>query len=98
MFTDVDALGLAAQPGLADELRFLFITSALDLRPVDARPVDAVATETGDAWILARASEHAKCVRCWHYRPEVGSFPDDPELCARCVENVNGAGEMRRYF
>ena len=98
VFTDVDALGLAAQPGLADELRFLFITSALDLRPVDARPVDAVATETGDAWILARASEHAKCVRCWHYRPEVGSFPDDPELCARCVENVNGAGEMRRYF
>mgnify|MGYP006201487281 CR=1 FL=1 len=23
---------------------------------------------------------------------------DDPQLCGRCVENVNGAGETRRWF
>jgi isoleucyl-tRNA synthetase len=37
-------------------------------------------------------------VRCWHYRADVGSHADDPELCSRCVENVNGAGETRRWF
>jgi isoleucyl-tRNA synthetase len=98
VFTDLDALELSSQPGLAEELRFLFITSALELGGTDSRPADAAAADGGGAWILARPSEHAKCVRCWHYRPEVGSFPDDPELCGRCVENVNGAGETRRYF
>ena len=86
------------QPGLADEARFLFITSTLDLHVAAERPADAVEAEGGGAWILARPSEHAKCIRCWHYRPEVGSFADDPELCGRCVENVNGKGETRRYF
>ena len=57
---------------------------------------DAIAE--GGAFILARASEHSKCIRCWHYRPDVGQHADDPELCGRCVENVNGAGETRRYF
>jgi isoleucyl-tRNA synthetase len=37
-------------------------------------------------------------VRCWHYRADVGSSADDPELCARCAENVNGDGEARKYF
>jgi len=73
-----------------EELRFLFITSRLDLHPASARP--------GGESILAVPSAHTKCVRCWHYRPEVGSFADDPELCGRCVENVRGAGEKRSCF
>ena len=97
VWTDLSFLPLD-QPGLADEARFLFITSTLDLHVAAERPADAVEAEGGGAWILARPSEHAKCIRCWHYRPEVGSFADDPELCGRCVENVNGKGETRRYF
>jgi len=50
------------------------------------------------AKIEVRGSDSKKCVRCWHYRADVGSHPDDPELCGRCVENVHGAGEIRRYF
>jgi len=37
-------------------------------------------------------------VRCWHYRADVGSFADDPELCGRCVTNVTGKGEQRQWF
>ncbi|MBI5411535.1 MAG: isoleucine--tRNA ligase, partial [Nitrospirae bacterium] len=33
-------------------------------------------------------SEHAKCERCWNYRPAVGAFPEHPTLCDRCVEAV----------
>jgi isoleucyl-tRNA synthetase len=83
---------------VADELRFLFITSSLDLHPLDQKPAEAVKGEGADVWIHARASAAAKCVRCWHYRPEVGSHAEHPELCGRCVGNVEGPGEMRRWF
>jgi isoleucyl-tRNA synthetase len=29
-----------------------------------------------------------KCERCWNYRPAVGTFPEHPTLCDRCVEAV----------
>jgi isoleucyl-tRNA synthetase len=83
---------------VADELRFFFITSQLRLADVAEKPDEAVRIEGSTHWVLARPSEAAKCVRCWHYRADVGSHADDPELCARCVENVNGKGEDRRWF
>jgi len=98
VFADIDQAQLAALPGIAEELRFLFITSTLDLQPSALKSVGAVKSEGSEAWVFAKASSHGKCIRCWHYREDVGTYPDDPELCGRCVENVNGAGEVRRYF
>jgi len=97
-YADLNIEALEAHPGIADELRFLFITSSFSLKPLASRPAEAIKAEGSDAWIFAKPSGHAKCVRCWHYRADVGSFADDPELCARCVENVNGDGEARKYF
>ena len=48
-------------------------------------------------YIHAQPSEHEKCVRCWHHREDVGSTCEHPELCGRCVDNVDGDGEQRRY-
>jgi isoleucyl-tRNA synthetase len=76
---------------MADELRFFFITSRFDMKPVPVEPREG-------SWIHAVSTTHGKCVRCWHYRADVGSHADDPGLCGRCVENVNGAGEARRWF
>jgi len=84
--------------GAAEELRFLFITSQLRLQPAAAHPGEAVRADNAEAWIVASPSAHTKCVRCWHYRPEVGSNAGDPELCGRCIENVRGAGEQRSFF
>ena len=98
VFADLGDSRLASEPGISDELRFLFITSTLDLQPLASKPADAVKAESADAWIIAAPSTNPKCVRCWHYRSDVGSFPEDPELCGRCVENVNGSGEVRNYF
>lgn len=84
---------LAPFAPVAEELRFFFITSRLDLKPVSSP-----AGEGTGPWVHAVSTSHAKCVRCWHYRADVGSHADDPELCGRCVENVNGAGETRRWF
>jgi len=92
---------LATQDTLAqveDELRFLFIVSRLSLKPLTDKPMHAVKAETADAWIVARATSDAKCIRCWHYRADVGTHAEHPEICARCVSNVEGPGEDRRWF
>jgi isoleucyl-tRNA synthetase len=94
----VDDATLARFGKVADELRFLFITSTLDLHPLSAKPAEAVRGEGGEVWVHARASAHGKCIRCWHYRADVGSNPEHLEICGRCVENVEGAGEVRRWF
>ncbi|MFY2764269.1 isoleucine--tRNA ligase [Arenimonas sp. MALMAid1274] len=91
LYADESTLSLLAP--VADELRFFFITSRFDLKPVAASPEGGAGP-----WIHAVSTTHAKCVRCWHYRADVGSHADDPELCGRCVANVSGAGETRRWF
>ena len=86
--------------GFGEELRFAFITSGARALRADQRPAAAVAAAEGEAntaWIVARASDATKCVRCWHKRADVGSHAAHPELCGRCVTNIEGAGESRRY-
>ena len=75
---------------LADELRFLFISG--DVRVVP----DAEAK--GVVGVFAQATTKAKCVRCWHRRGDVGADPRHPELCMRCVSNIEGPGETREWF
>ncbi len=99
---------LYAEPGLqralqaaGDELRFWFITSRADVRPAGPQPAAALAAALdsgGTVWIEAKASAAPKCERCWHRRPEVGNNKQHPTLCDRCVENVAGAGEVRRFI
>ena len=82
------------------ELRFFFITSELTLVPLVPRPDDAAKVELdgAEAWVSACVSDASKCVRCWHRREDVGSHSNHPELCDRCVSNVDGPGEDRRWF
>ena len=86
--------------GLGDELRFVLITSEARMldaaeRPADAVPAPGVAAQ--GAWIAVRKLDDPKCVRCWHRRPDVGQDPTHPELCGRCVSNLAGPGETRRF-
>jgi isoleucyl-tRNA synthetase len=48
-------------------------------------------------WLRVHPSGAAKCVRCWHKRADVGADPAHPELCGRCVVNLDGAGESRGF-
>ncbi len=85
---------------LGAELRFLLITSEASVHKVSAAPAGAVpATETAreGVWLTVRASSKPKCARCWHHRPEVGSQPAHPEICDRCISNIEGPGEERRF-
>ncbi|MCK5663134.1 MAG: isoleucine--tRNA ligase, partial [Thiotrichaceae bacterium] len=83
---------------LGDELRFVLITSAVRLHDSAEQPDQAVAIDDLEGITLTvHASEHKKCVRCWHHREDVGSHSEHPELCGRCIENVTGNGEVRHY-
>ena len=95
-----DATLLERYQKAEDELRFFFITSELTLAPLSPRPDDAAKIELdgAEAWVSARVSDASKCVRCWHRREDVGSHANHPELCDRCVSNVDGPGEDRRWF
>jgi isoleucyl-tRNA synthetase len=45
--------------------------------------------------ITVASSANAKCERCWHWRGDVD--PAHPGLCGRCVANLFGEGESRRF-
>jgi len=83
---------------LGDELRFVMLTSEARVGGLDAAPAQEqrVRLDEGEMALRVTPSAHEKCVRCWHYRADVGSDPRHPELCGRCVENVDGVGETRR--
>ena len=90
--------GLSADLGkLGDELRFVLITSAASVVPFAQATADAVATEVEGLKLKVVKSGHAKCGRCWHFRADVGSHPEHPEICSRCVDNLSGSGEVRHY-
>lgn len=82
---------------LGNELRFVLITSTAEVRPAGEAPEQAVATEVPGLKLRILKSEHAKCGRCWHHRADVGTHAAHPELCGRCVENIEGAGEVRHH-
>ncbi len=82
---------------LGDELHFVFITSYARLHTKLEQPKNAVATDIAELSVVITPSKHEKCSRCWHHQRDVGSDADHPELCSRCVENVVGSGEVRRF-
>ncbi len=83
-----DAATAARWQPLADELRFLFISGDVTVREASAEAL----------FVSAQPTDKPKCVRCWQRRADVGAYAAHPELCGRCVDNVDGAGEDRQWF
>jgi isoleucyl-tRNA synthetase len=73
---------------LGDDLKFVFICSKVSIEKGDAG---------SGVSIVASPSTHAKCARCWHWREDVGTDAEHPELCGRCSTNLFGAGEAREF-
>lgn len=72
---------------MEDALRFVFITSQAK-----------VEKQSGSGLKFnVVASQYTKCDRCWHYRQDVGATAEHPTICGRCVSNLFGPGESRKY-
>lgn len=82
---------------LGDELRFVMLTSHCALHPLSEAPEAASGTDIEGLKLVIEKSAEKKCARCWHQRPDVGAHAAHPELCGRCIDNVDGEGEQRSF-
>jgi isoleucyl-tRNA synthetase len=73
---------------IGDDLRLVMITSEAHALQVQ---------DSAEELIAVTPSVHPKCERCWHYRQDIGRSAEHPTLCSRCVSNLFGSGEVRRY-
>lgn len=80
---NADAELYALLNSVGADLKFAYMVSKITLVATDATSVEVL------------VSEQQKCERCWHYTVDVGSNSEHPTICARCVENVAGSGEIR---
>jgi isoleucyl-tRNA synthetase len=60
-----------------DELRYLFIVSAVTLK-------QAAGNGTGSVHVEVKKAEGLKCERCWNYSTHVGEDKNYPGVCERC--------------
>jgi isoleucyl-tRNA synthetase len=83
---------------LGEELRFVLLTSEAEVADYAQAPQDAQASEMLKGLKVAlRKADGEKCPRCWHYTQDVGQVAEHAEICGRCVSNVAGDGEKRKF-
>ncbi len=82
---DIHASGATydALARLGEELRYVLLASRATVHRAEGAADSVVVTP----------SVHPKCARCWHHRADVGAGA----ICGRCVANMQGGGETRRY-
>ncbi|KIP77728.1 isoleucine--tRNA ligase [Vibrio harveyi] len=82
---------------LEDELRFVLLTSAAKVKPLSEKTDAAQTTDIEGLFVEVAAAEGEKCDRCWHHTPDVGTIEGHEKICGRCVSNVDGEGEVRKF-
>ncbi|YCO03192.1 isoleucine--tRNA ligase [Vibrio sp. VNB-15] len=82
---------------LEDELRFVLLTSAAKVKSLGEKTDAAQATDIEGLFVEVAAAEGEKCDRCWHHTPDVGTIEGHEKICGRCVSNVDGEGEVRKF-
>ncbi len=74
-----------------DELRYLFITSQVELLESSDRLTGSkYCSQTDTLGIGVIDAEGEKCDRCWNYSTHVGESKEHPLLCERCVPAIEG--------
>lgn len=68
------------------ELHYIFIVSSVSL-----------IEEQQGLSINVKKINHSKCDRCWHFESSVGIHKKYPTICQRCITNLFGDGEIRKY-
>ncbi|MUG94987.1 isoleucine--tRNA ligase [Scytonema sp. UIC 10036] len=80
----------AHQNGI-DELRYLFLTSQVDLLDSPETAQSLKYNLQSDTWVLGVTdADGHKCDRCWNYSTRVGEFTEHPLICERCVSALAG--------
>jgi isoleucyl-tRNA synthetase len=90
---------IGALPGIFDllyglDLTAFFIVSEVEVKQVESIPAEGhtLCDPSIELYVDVEKATGQKCERCWNYRAAVGTYPDHPTLCDRCIEPV------RKYF
>lgn len=81
---------------VGEELRFILLTSSAVIKNLSEKTEKAIDLSPHLS-LEINPSSHEKCDRCWHRREDVGQIEEHPTLCSRCVENIDGKGEVRLF-
>ncbi|KOC88555.1 isoleucine--tRNA ligase [Winslowiella iniecta] len=83
---------------LGEELRFVLLTSGAQVADYALATDEAQQSDVLKGLKIAlHKAEGEKCPRCWHYTTDVGQNAEHAEVCGRCVTNVAGNGEERKF-
>jgi isoleucyl-tRNA synthetase len=74
-----------------DELRYLFLTSQVELADNPDSLQELQYSDRGDDISVGMVkAEGEKCDRCWNYSVHVGESTEHPLLCERCIPALVG--------
>jgi isoleucyl-tRNA synthetase len=79
-----------------DQLRFIFIVSAVDLVPLAQVEGGVESEETPGVRVAVTPCEDTKCERCWIHDSTVGAETEHPGICNRCLEALKEMGYPAR--
>ena len=75
-----------------DELRYLFLTSQVELLDTPAGLAELkYHSQTDSLGVGVVDADGQKCDRCWNYSIHVGESAEHPLLCERCIPALDGA-------
>ncbi|WMY95333.1 MAG: isoleucine--tRNA ligase [Arsenophonus sp.] len=80
-----------------NELRFILLTSETQVIDISKAPLSVENSEINGLKISFKKAQGNKCPRCWHYATDIGRVEKYMELCGRCVTNIAGNGEIRKF-
>jgi isoleucyl-tRNA synthetase len=87
--SDFQEILSVSQVNILPENRKLELFPArLLFNPIDRLPVDATTDPIDGRGTAIERADGQKCERCWHWETDVGSNPEHPTICARCVAAV----------
>jgi isoleucyl-tRNA synthetase len=89
--SDQSAENVSRLSRMSGELKELLNVSSLEIMP-GVRPEGQGAVVLGHSAFDVSKADGLKCERCWHWETEVGTNPEHPTLCGRCVEAVKQYG------
>ncbi|VFP88418.1 isoleucine--tRNA ligase [Candidatus Erwinia haradaeae] len=83
---------------LHDELHFIFLASSSEVLELDNAPYNAYQSHIiENLKIVVRKASGKKCLRCWHRTQDIGINSKYSDICGRCIQNIDGDGEKRKF-
>lgn len=84
---------------IKDELHFALISSKVKLLEYKYADNQSVfCKKIKELKIKVKKINGIKCARCWHFTNDIGVNKFYSDICNRCISNITGTGEIRKFI